>query len=94
RKTANVVLSTAYSIDEGIACDTHVIRVSRRLGLSSGRNSQRIEQDLMNIYPKKQWGMVSHLFIAHGRTVCDARKPKCFECILFKYCLYPTKESS
>lgn len=73
RKTASVVLSTAFGINEGIAVDTHVLRVSRRLGLTKARTQAKIEADLMQKFPRKDWAKVSHLLIAHGRTACTAR---------------------
>ena len=86
RKTANVVLSSAFNINEGIACDTHVIRVSSRLGLSKGKNAVQVEKDLMELFPRKNWGMVSHLLITHGRRVCHARNPECSHCIVSMLC--------
>ena len=87
RKTGNVVLFNAYGIVEGIAVDTHVIRLSNLLSLTTNRDPVKIEQDLMRQVPKPKWGMFSHLLIAHGRTVCVARKPKCTACTLSDICL-------
>ncbi len=86
RKTANVVLSEAYSINEGIAVDTHVARLSRRLGLSQEKDPKKIEKDLMNITPKTQWRTLSNLLIFHGRKTCKSRNPKCTRCALNKIC--------
>jgi endonuclease-3 len=86
RKTANVVLSNALNISVGIVVDTHVTRVSARLGLTSNDNAEKIEQDLMPLIPKKEWTTFSHRLIAHGRTICIARKPKCAQCGLNDLC--------
>ena len=86
RKTANIVLYNAYCITAGIAVDTHVRRVSGRLGLTESEDPTRIEQDLMKIVPKEKWMELTDLLIYHGRQVCIARKPKCEICILKKYC--------
>jgi endonuclease-3 len=86
RKTANVVLSNALNISAGIVVDTHVTRVSGRLGLTSNDNAEKIEQDLMPLIPKKEWTNFSHRLIAHGRTICIARKPKCAQCALNDLC--------
>ena len=85
RKTANVVLGNAFG-KPGIACDTHVIRLSRRLGLSENTNAVKLEFDLCEIVPKKNWTMFSHLLIMHGRACCRARKPDCEHCAISKYC--------
>jgi len=86
RKTANIVLSEVFDKSEGIAVDTHVRRLSQRLGLSENSNPEKIEKDLMKITDKKNWGKVSNLLISHGRTICTARNPKCKACILNKDC--------
>jgi len=86
RKTANVVLGAAYGIASGIAVDTHVARVSRRLGLTRQTHAEKIEEDLMACIPKKEWISFSHRTIGHGRRVCVARKPKCGECVLNDIC--------
>ncbi|MFX0170145.1 MAG: endonuclease III [Candidatus Hodarchaeota archaeon] len=88
RKTANIVLHRAFGIVEGIAVDTHVFRISKRLGLSNGKTPNQVEQDLMVILPRKQWNRVNQLFIAHGRTRCTARNPKCHTCPLKTLCPY------
>lgn len=86
RKTANIVLSNAFGIHEGIAVDTHVKRLSGRLGLTKFDDPVKIEQDLMKITPKEEWGDISHLLILHGRKICQARKPKYKECVLADIC--------
>ena len=86
RKTANIVLSNAYGIIEGIAVDTHVRRLSKRLGLTENKNPNKIEADLMLIVPKSHWKRINNLLIFHGRNVCMARKPKCNICSLNKIC--------
>jgi endonuclease-3 len=85
RKTANVVLGNAFDVP-GITVDTHVQRLSRRLGLTRETVPEKIEQDLMQVIPKKEWTKFSHAMIFHGRQVCYARKPKCSECGIAKYC--------
>ncbi len=80
RKTASVVLSTVYGIEEGIAVDTHVMRVSQRMGLTKQRQQAKIEKDLMKITPREEWSNLSHLLIAHGRAVCTARVERCEIC--------------
>jgi endonuclease-3 len=86
RKTANIVLSNAYGVVEGIAVDTHVRRLARRLGLSEHENPNKIEGDLMEIVPKGRWKRITDLLIFHGRRICAARKPKCGICVLNKLC--------
>jgi len=86
RKTANVVLSNAFKSPAGIVVDTHVTRVSGRLGLTSNSEAEKIEQDLMLLIPKKEWTSFSHRLIDHGRAICIARKPKCSECRLNELC--------
>jgi endonuclease-3 len=86
RKTANVVLGNAFGISSGVVVDTHVTRLSHRLGLSAQKTAEKIEQDLIAIVPKKDWVIFSHLLIAHGRTICKARNPLCAECVLEKLC--------
>jgi endonuclease-3 len=86
RKTANIVLSVGYNKTVGIAVDTHVNRVSNRLGLASSSNPEKIEEELMKIIPEKNWDNISILLILHGRNICLARKPKCQECILNNTC--------
>jgi endonuclease-3 len=86
RKTANVVLGVGHGLAEGIVVDTHVARVSRRLGLSRGKNAVEIERELMRKVPRDKWILFSHLLIFHGRRVCMARKPRCEECTVFEMC--------
>ena len=86
RKTANVVLGNAFGVDEGIVVDTHVRRVSGRLGLTENKDPVKIEQDLMKIVPEEDWTVFSHLLILHGRRTCKARKPDCPNCILNDIC--------
>ncbi len=86
RKTANVVLGNAYCKNEGIVVDTHVKRLAARLGLSDNGNPDKIEQDLMQLVPREQWTLFGHLLIWHGRAVCQARKPKCNECVIKDLC--------
>ncbi|MFH1905452.1 MAG: endonuclease III [bacterium] len=92
RKTANVVLTSAYRVIEGIVVDTHVKRLSQRLGLTKNDNPEKIEKDLMNIVPKDKWGEFSFLLISHGRKICQARKPICSKCILNDLC--PSRTNS
>jgi len=86
RKTANIVLQNAYGVVEGIAVDTHVRRVSARLGLTENQDPNKIEQDLMRIVPKEKWVRITDLLITLGRRVCTAKKPKCETCVLNKIC--------
>ena len=86
RKTANVVLANAFGIVCGVVVDTHVSRLAGRIGLSSEKTPEKIEQDLMNLYPKKSWTELSHLLIQLGRSVCRARKPDCDHCPLADIC--------
>jgi endonuclease III len=85
RKTANVVLANAFGVP-AIAVDTHVFRVSNRLGIAEGKTPEEVEQGLMKAVPRDMWGYAHHLLIAHGRNLCAARKPKCEECPLAPYC--------
>jgi endonuclease III len=86
RKTANVVLGTAFGIPSGVVVDTHVQRLAGRLDLTKNTDPKKIEQDLMRIIPQDQWILFAHQLIWHGRRVCQARKPKCIECNLEKIC--------
>jgi endonuclease III len=86
RKTANVVLGTAFNVTSGVVVDTHVFRLSQRLDLSKATTPERIEQDLMKIIPRERWILFSHQLIHHGRTLCVARKPRCAECLLDPIC--------
>ncbi|MFN4179402.1 MAG: endonuclease III [Armatimonadota bacterium] len=86
RKTAAIVLGTAFGIQEGIAVDTHVQRVSQRLGLTQNKQPEKIEQDLMALVPRKNWSWFGHALTLHGRYVCTAKKPQCSNCVLENYC--------
>jgi len=86
RKTANIVLGSAFGIVEGIAVDTHVWRLAHRLGLSDKKNRDKIEADLMEVFPREKWLAVNYLLIEHGRRVCDAKKPDCGGCVLSGLC--------
>lgn len=87
RKTANVILGNAFGIDEGVVVDTHVKRLSNRLGFTSEKkNTNKIERHLMELFPRERWTMLSHLLIWHGRRVCDARKPECGKCEVSHLC--------
>jgi len=86
RKTANIVLSSGYKKAEGIAVDTHVKRLSQRLGLSKEKDPDKIEQDLMVLIPRKDWIDFNYMLVNHGRKVCQARKPNCPECVLKHLC--------
>ncbi len=92
RKTANVILSHVFGKKEGIVVDTHVGRLAQRLGFSNHQNASKIEQDLMRLIPQKDWMAIDNLLIWHGRQICNARKPKCLECILKDLC--PSVEGS
>ncbi|MFQ5758765.1 MAG: endonuclease III [Candidatus Bathyarchaeia archaeon] len=86
RKTANLVLSNAFGSSQGIAMDTHVRRLSKRLGLSEEKQIDKMERDLMELIPKEKWFDFTYLIVAHGRNVCTARNPKCGECVLKELC--------
>jgi endonuclease-3 len=86
RKTANVVLGNAFGRNEGIVVDTHVGRLSLRLGLTKQTDPAKVEQDLIAIVPREDWTLLSHLLICHGRAVCQARKPRCGDCPLLPHC--------
>jgi len=86
RKTANVVLGTAFGIPTGVVVDTHVSRLSQRLGLTANKTPEKIEADLIELLPKKDWIDFSHRLIWHGRRICQARKPMCDKCGLEKFC--------
>jgi endonuclease III len=86
RKTANVVLGTAYGLATGIVVDTHVLRLAKRLDLTRNTDPKKVEQDLMAVIPKEKWILISHQIIWHGRRVCHARKPRCAECNLERLC--------
>jgi len=86
RKTANVVLGNAFGIASGVVVDTHVSRLSQRLGLTEAIVPEKIEKDLQELVPEKDWIMFPHWIIAHGRKICQARKPKCAKCVLNDLC--------
>jgi len=86
RKTANVVLGTAYGLATGVVVDTHVTRISRRLGLTKHSDATKIEHDLMRLVPQNEWVNFAHRMIHHGRRICTARKPKCPECSMNSFC--------
>mgnify|MGYP001576993741 CR=1 FL=1 len=86
RKTANVILSSGFGIVAGVVVDTHVRRLSQRLGLTKNTDPGKIEEDLMKLVPREDWGIISHLLILHGRKICNARKPLCAGCRINKLC--------
>lgn len=86
RKTANIVLGNAFGVYQGVAVDTHVNRLTQRLGLSKEKYPNKIEKDLMNLFDKKDWFRLTYLLIEHGRKVCKSRKPKCDNCFLSDLC--------
>ncbi len=88
RKTANVVLGNAFKINSGIVVDTHVARISKILNLTDQSNPLKIEEDLMTLFPKKEWCLLSHLLISHGRKTCAARKRDCENCMLNSLCFF------
>ncbi len=86
RKTANVVLSEVFNMKQGIAVDTHVMRLSKRLKFTEKEERNKIERELMNLVPRESWYEYTNLLIAHGRSICEARNPKCRKCIISEYC--------
>jgi endonuclease-3 len=88
RKTANIVLYHAFGKNMGVAVDTHVFRLAGRLGFSESKNAEGIEQDLMHLFPEKDWGILTDVLISHGRAVCTARKPACTICPVSHLCRY------
>jgi endonuclease III len=86
RKTANVILGNAFGIDEGVVVDTHVKRLSERLAFTAAKTPEKVERDLMGLFPRPRWTLLSHLLIWHGRRVCDARKPRCEACAVSHLC--------
>ena len=91
RKTANVVLLEVFGIAEGIAVDTHAKRISNLIGLSNEKEPEKIEQDLIKLFPKEYLKDINHLFVWHGRNTCIARNPKCDNCTIRKYCMHYKK---
>lgn len=86
RKTANIVLTNGFGIVSGIAVDTHVFRLSQRLGFSKAKDANKVEQDLMKLFEKKDWPSINHVLVWHGRNICFAKKPRCSGCEVCKYC--------
>ncbi len=93
RKTANVVLGHAFDVNEGIAVDTHVLRVANRLGLVEGDDPLKVEAQLMALVPRARWTRTTDLIIFHGRKVCDARRPACGTCTLFALCAWESRQA-
>ena len=93
RKTANVVLGHAFEVNEGIAVDTHVLRVTNRLGLAQGDDPLKVEAELMALVPRERWTRTTDLVIFHGRKVCDARRPACGVCPLFAECAWESRQA-
>ena len=93
RKTANIVLSSAFGKNEGIAVDTHVYRLSHRLGLAKSKVRDNVEKELVSLFPSSEFIHINHLLIHHGRTVCNARNPKCMECKISELCDYFSSEN-
>ncbi|EHQ90243.1 endonuclease III [Desulfosporosinus youngiae] len=91
RKTANVVVSNAFGIP-AIAVDTHVFRVAHRLGIARGKTPEKVEEELMKIFPRERWSLVHHLLIFHGRRICSARKPACEECPVNQVCKFYSEQ--
>lgn len=92
RKSANVILGASYGITSGIVVDTHMIRLAERFQLSDSQDPIKIEQDIMEVVPKKDWIYFSQAMVLHGRYICVSRKPRCFECELIKICPFPDKQ--
>jgi endonuclease-3 len=86
RKTANIVLYNAFGKAEGIAVDTHVFRLAHRLGFSAEEDPNKVERDLMALFPREEWGALTYRLIEHGRAVCDAKRPICGQCVLAELC--------
>jgi endonuclease-3 len=86
RKTANIVLGNAYGVVDGIAVDTHVMRLSQRLGFTGQKDRDKIERDLMDLFPRDKWFSINYLLIAHGRRVCNAKRPDCGHCVVSRLC--------
>lgn len=94
RKSANIILTEAFGIVEGIAVDTHVTRLSKKIGFTNSKDVLVIEKDLMKKIPKEIWGSINHTLVEHGKTVCIARRPKCNECCIKNYCREYTKNKT
>ena len=93
RKTANVVMLEAFNNPQGIAVDTHCKRIANRIGLSNEKEPEKIEQDLLKIFPKKYYYDLNHVLIWHGRKTCNSRNPKCYECLVSQYCKWFNEKS-
>tara|TARA_Y100000589_G_scaffold31013_1_gene25933 strand:- start:5369 stop:6046 length:678 start_codon:yes stop_codon:yes gene_type:complete len=91
RKTANVVLGNIFNINEGVVVDTHVRRISQLLGIAKNKTPEKIEPELMKLFPQDDWTMLSHLLILHGRKTCVARRPRCNSCTIITYCNFGKK---
>jgi len=91
RKSANVILQNIFQISQGVVVDTHVSRVSTRLDFSRNKTPEKIEEDLMKIFPKNLWQDISNLFVLHGRYTCTSRNPKCNKCTIYNYCNFAQK---
>jgi endonuclease-3 len=94
RKTANVILGNAFGKSEGVVVDTHVSRISQLLGLTKAKTPEKIEKDLIHLFPRKSWTLLSHLLIWHGRACCVARRPRCIECTLKKRCSFVVEKAA
>lgn len=92
RKSANIILQECFDITEGIAVDTHVTRITKKLGLTNNVDPVNIEKDLMKIIPKKYWNKINHMLVSHGRAICDAKKPKCNDCMVNSLCIFYAKK--
>ena len=93
RKTANIVLNHAFGYNEGVAVDTHVQRLSRRIGFSDAKAPDAIEKDLMHLFDRSQWKYINYLLISHGRAICTAKKPRCNACKISAHCRFYREES-
>ncbi len=91
RKTANIILSSIFKKTEGIAVDTHVKRLSNRLNFSNNKNPDKIERDLMEIFPKRYWLRFNYVLVSHGRKVCKAKNPTCYKCVVNRFCNFKDK---
>jgi len=94
RKSANIILQECFDITEGIAVDTHVTRITKKLGLTNHTEPLKIESDLMKSIPIKYWNKINHILVCHGRAICDAKRPKCSDCIVNNICREYNKKQS
>lgn len=92
RKSANIILQECFDITEGIAVDTHVTRITKKLGLTNSVDPINIEKDLMKSIPKKYWNKINHMLVSHGRAICDAKRPKCDNCMVNTLCRFYAKK--